>query len=260
MATDVIGYSRISNAVRRKPSILDACLRVAMLADMDNPVTGREPSALHTVRESVRGSFDPRVDRTRKKIRAALRDIESDIGAAPLTATALARAAGMARSGFYTHYSSVDELAIELLGEAFDLIGTADLVSRRQPERSGRDAARIALQHLVTHFSEHRALYVGVFGLRLSAATHTRVVAAYADHVERTLALVPDAFPVIGRRFVAEFTASGTIEVLTSWLRREVGTENDSLTSDDLVDLLLTLQPPQLTDPEPTAPPTGIRQ
>lgn len=62
-------------------------------------------------------SADPRVERTRTKLRAALlKECEShDLG--DLSAAAVVRAAGVSRAAFYLHYANVEALAVDACAE-----------------------------------------------------------------------------------------------------------------------------------------------
>ena len=73
---------------------------------------------------------DPRAVRTREKLICAFHEAVLDFDPSKMSVSALARAAGVNRTSFYSHFSSPEDLAIHALSELFDVVGNADIVMR----------------------------------------------------------------------------------------------------------------------------------
>jgi Bacterial regulatory proteins, tetR family len=91
-------------------------------------------------------SNDPRALRTRQKLVDAFHAAISESEPSALSVSSLARAAGINRTSFYSHFSSPEDLAIHALSELFDVVGDADIVRRATHSVSAAEANRPALR------------------------------------------------------------------------------------------------------------------
>lgn len=197
---------------------------------------------LHETRSGIRVSEDPRVARTRRAILDAVETLAS--GDEPISVAAIVRAAGIGRSSFYTHFSGIDELAVEVLGGVFRAIGAEDVELRRNRIVSGAEAARVAQVRLVGHLVQHRALYASMLALPFTSAVYTQAVEGYAAQVRATIALLPEIPNGLTADAVAVYTASGSLGLLAHWIRSD-----NPVSADVLVDQLLSLVPSWLAAP-----------
>ena len=88
---------------------------------------------------------DPRAVRTREKLICAFNEAVLGSDPSQMSVSALARAAGVNRTSFYSHFSSPEDLAIHALSDLFDVVGNADIVMRSRHGVSGAEARRRAL-------------------------------------------------------------------------------------------------------------------
>jgi len=154
------------------------------------------------------------------------------------------RAAGIGRSSFYTHFSGIDELAVEVLGGVFRTIGAEDVELRRNRVVTGAEAARVAQVRLVGHLVQHRALYASMLALPFTSAVYTQAVEGYAAQVRATIALLPEIPHGLSADAVAIYTASGSLGLLAHWVRSD-----DPVPADVLVEQLMSLVPVWLAAP-----------
>jgi len=197
---------------------------------------------LHETRSGIRTSGDPRVARTRQAILDAVATLAA--GEEAITVAAIVRTAGIGRSSFYTHFSGIDELAVQVLRGVFESIGAEDVELRRHQIVSGAEAARVAQVRLVGHLVQHRALYASMLALPFTSAVYTQAVDAYAAQVRATIALLPQPPHGISADAVAVYTASGSLGLLAHWVRSV-----DPVPADVLVDQLMSLVPAWLAAP-----------
>ena len=197
---------------------------------------------LHETRSGIRTSGDPRVARTRRAILDAVATLAA--GEEPITVASIVRTAGIGRSSFYTHFSGIDELAVQVLRGAFESIGAEDVELRRHHIVSGAEAARLAQVRLVGHLVQHRALYASMLALPFTSAVFTQAVEGYAAQVRATIALLPETPHGLSADAVAVYTASGSLGLLAHWIRSD-----DPVSADELVDQLMSLLPAWLAAP-----------
>lgn len=199
------------------------------------------------IRRSTKASPDPRAARTRAAILAAVETLATrDDG--EITVKDIVRVAGVSRGAFYTHFAGIDELAVGIVRDAFDAIGTSDLELRRGERVAGDTASRIALTRLLEHVVEHRALYTTVLTLPTSSRAYVAAIDAFAVHVRNTIGLLAPASEHVRAEHVARYIAGGTFAYLASWL----GSARP-IAASEAVDQLMAVLPPWLVDPRPSA-------
>ncbi|MET0928006.1 MAG: TetR/AcrR family transcriptional regulator [Aeromicrobium sp.] len=182
-------------------------------------------------RDALRNSFDPRVERTRAAILAAVRTL-ADAGE-ELTVSAIGRNAGVSRATFYAHYGGLDGLARAVWQEAF--VAIDDLY--HFDVHTTPDAVRLAYERLVQHFAEHRSLYAAAAALPVSKASYLMSVRGWAEIIEQSMDEYPRR-PGMQSAAVARFVAGAIYGLLEAWVSGEI-----DLTETELVDHLTVLLP-----------------
>lgn len=185
---------------------------------------------------------DPRAERTRQLIFAAVMDLLS-APAASASVTDIVRGAGISRSSFYAHFSSLDDVASELVRTQFALIGSSGTaMPGEQGAAGGRRAARAGYTRLVEHLVSHFPLYSRVLELPLTRSTYDGLVRDYSRRVVETAAtpqFMPDG---INAHMAATYTAAGALGLITSWMGGDF-----EASADEIVDELVTLLPTWLS-------------
>ena len=171
----------------------------------------------------------------------------------------IVQAAGISRSSFYAHFSSLDELASELLGDQFSSIdqiagmGSAGMgsvgirsvgVDAHHGDHSARSAARSGYARLIEHMIEHFPLYSSVLELPLTRSVYDRIVAAYTTQILESM-LVKGAVPAgVNAELATTYIAGGAMTLISAWMRGRF-----EATDDEVVDQLVRLLPNWLEDP-----------
>lgn len=190
-------------------------------------------------REVLRGSRDVRAVRTRGEIVKALERL-AERGEA-ITVSSIVREAGISRGTFYTHYSGLEELAVELQAEVVHFLAgverTEAHLDSEATMHSRRSSIAAALGGVVEHYARYRPFYAAVFAVPISqAAAKVRVEALASELMEhmRVDAVVPEKVNV---RMAALFIAGGWTAVITDWVLGElVATEAE--VTDHMVNLV----------------------
>ncbi|NEM91510.1 TetR/AcrR family transcriptional regulator [Galbitalea soli] len=198
-------------------------------------------------RGATKASSDPRAEKTRQEIFAAVRTIATLTVASKrnegFTVTDIVNIAGVSRSSFYAHFASLDELATQFIREEFAAIGLAGVDLDSEDSLTGVEAARIGYTRLIAHMVEHFPLYSTVLSLPETRSAYDGIVEAYAKRLLETvmvLSTVPDG---VDADIVTTYIAGGALTVIGTWMR---GTLDAS--DDELVDQLVALLPAWLTD------------
>ena len=167
-----------------------------------------------------------------------------DFDPSKMSVSALARAAGVNRTSFYSHFSSPEDLAIHALSELFDVVGNADIVMRSRHSVPGTEASRRALRDIVGFVDERRASYARLLGPGAAPQLVQAVTEAFTERTVEALARMDarpaDADPVI----TAQFLAGGVLGVISGWLAGPPG----QCTPDELVEALIQCLPGWLND------------
>lgn len=190
---------------------------------------------------------DPRAVRTREKLICAFNEAVLDADPSTMSVSALARAAGVNRTSFYSHFSSPEDLAIHALSELFDVVGNADIVMRSQHSVSATEASRRALRDIVGFVHERRASYARLLGPGAAPQLVQAITEAFTERTVEALARMdarpPGADPVITARFLT----GGVLGVIGAWLSGPP----DRCTPDGLVEALIQCLPGWLIADEP---------
>ncbi|KQW06204.1 hypothetical protein ASC66_06650 [Leifsonia sp. Root4] len=202
-------------------------------------------SAQHDIRRTIQSSMDPRTARTRRAIVDAVESLLAD-GVSALNVSDIVRRAGVSRSAFYTHFASVDELAVSVLCEALEEIGSSDIHLRSAGTATGEEAGRAGIRSFVAHIDRHRTLYSGLLSQSAGSQAHRTVVTMLAAQTRETVLLLPGLPSRTSAAAAALFIAGGSLAVLGEWMQGD-GAES----VDEIVDELMALMPAWFVAKEP---------
>jgi len=182
---------------------------------------------------------DPRAVRTREKLICAFNQAVLDSDPSKMSVSALARAAGVNRTSFYSHFASPEDLAIHALSELFDVVGNADIVMRSRHSVSGAEASRRALRDIAGFVDARRASYARLLGPGAAPQLVQAITEAFTERtveaLERMDVRPAAADPVITARFLA----GGVLGVISAWLSGPAGQPG----ADGLVEALVQCLP-----------------
>ncbi|WP_146077244.1 TetR/AcrR family transcriptional regulator [Rathayibacter tritici] len=169
--------------------------------------------------------MDARQKRSQVALHRAIIELATDCHVATLTVSEITGLAGVNRSTFYAHASSVAELLCAALRDELDLIREGYLQQLRSgaaTDASIREATACVLGHL----DGHRDLYLRAFdapggdsGLRAMLADHFR--GAVSATLDTGVLDVPAANTPLGflENATASFLAAGSVGLMEQWLR-----------------------------------------
>ncbi|MCX4092371.1 TetR/AcrR family transcriptional regulator [Nocardia sp. alder85J] len=199
-------------------------------------------SAQESRRNALSATGDARVSRTRRRLSDALHDEIAESGAGNLSVATITRRAGVARSTFYTHFATVEALALFAVEELFDELGSVDVARRAHSGLSREQITRTGLADVLD------GLLANDYLLRLArdgssgAAIRERFVDEMARNIVPIIAIErPDATAEL-LDYGSQFLAAGTLRVMMHWLSDERQTSRA-----ELVELILGMLPAYLT-------------
>lgn len=182
---------------------------------------------------------DPRAVRTREKLICAFNEAVLDSDPSKMSVSALARAAGVNRTSFYSHFASPEDLAIHALSELFDVVGNADIVMRSRHSVSGAEASRRTLRDIVGFVAERRASYARLLGPGTAPALVQAVTEAFTARTVEALERMDVRPAAADPRITARFLAGGVLGVIGAWL----SDSRDPCPPDELVEALIQCLP-----------------
>ncbi|KNH17853.1 TetR family transcriptional regulator [Arthrobacter sp. ZBG10] len=166
-------------------------------------------------------ALDPRAQRSRERLAAAILDLAADHDAGSLTASQVAAAAGVNRSTFYQHAASPVALLHQVLSTELDALRSGNLTAT---DNELGDAIRAVTAGVVQHVDQHRRIYRR--GLNTDAGP-AGLHAMLGGHFEASVRLVLESRGITvsardGRRvpaaMVARFIAYGVVGAFESRL------------------------------------------
>ncbi len=163
-------------------------------------------------------SNDPRALRTRQKLVDAFHAAIAESEPSELSVSSLARAAGINRTSFYSHFSSPEDLAIHALSELFDVVGDADIVRRAAHSVPAAEANRQALRDIVHFVYERRDSYARVLGPGAAPRLVRAVSEAFTERTVASLERIDSRPAKADPRVTARFLAGGVLGVIGAWL------------------------------------------
>lgn len=159
---------------------------------------------------------DPRHARTRTALGDALLRLLATAPLDAITVASLCREAGVHRTTFYGHATSVEEFAVEFLTRDLDSVATVD------PAQAGLDLQhyRTALVTILEHVAAERTLYRSLLQSRWSGALR----AAIDARLRGRFLLALDVFATTGaaavpdeRDEVAAFLSGALVGAIDVW-------------------------------------------
>lgn len=161
---------------------------------------------------------------------------------APPSVTWLCTDAQVGRSTFYTHFASVEELAMATVTAGFEKLSLGD-VGRRMARTDER--RRIAADGLAEMFALlQQSKGVLEFAIRTGSrsAVHDLFAREFAKYIHGTVAVEFPHLTPAQVDIATEYVSAGTAHVALTWLESDF-----SATQSDLIGLLLDLLPARLT-------------
>lgn len=192
----------------------------------------------HDRREAMACALDPRALQTRRQLTVALLTRLTKAPTHMPKVSDLVRAAGVTRSAFYSHFSGVDDLAVQVASDFFRASVVLDSAAR---DRGTSDslATRAALARFVEHAMEQRAMWTWLLDTA-PARIRQRVTDSFAEAIAETVNR-SHARPLAPDR-AAHYLAGGIVNVV----HRALLEPTASLDKDELIDALMALMPPWL--------------
>ncbi|MGO1543624.1 MAG: TetR/AcrR family transcriptional regulator [Gulosibacter sp.] len=170
---------------------------------MDNDVI---PPPFEMVRTAARKSQDPRALATQGKILDAVRDLGRS-GATSISVADILRASGVSKTTFYSHYEDMSDLALQIF--------TASVAELRGDASDGP----IAVERIIDHYGEHRALYRAALIGRFRSIIKAQAIDVFARYLSG--AESPDA--------ATRIAAAAIMGALDAWLRDELEVTREEL-------------------------------
>lgn len=204
------------------------------------------PSRVERPAAVLRATGDPRAERTRQTIFNAVATI---LAGRPerVSVGDIVRVAGISRSSFYAHFSSLDDLTAAYLRLQFaELVAPTILVRVAGEHAPNAERARAAYRRLVGRLLEDAPLYSSVLELPVARSAFDDLVGGHADNLVASLlehAEVPVGVPA---ELVSAYIAGGTLSLVDGWRRGRI-----DVSDDELVDALVALLPAWLLDDRP---------
>lgn len=194
-------------------------------------------------------AIDPRPARTRAALLDAVHSIVEAGGAVELTE--VLSISGVSRSSFYTHFTSLDDLSLNMLIREFSAISGDDVVDRAVGSDDVRAIARRAAARLITFVHEKRQLYRASLSGQLSMRSSDALVDAFAQAVLRSMDFLQHSPPPgLDHAGHARFIAGGAIALLRDWLASDQPAPPELMT-----DRLISAMPTWLVGDTDEAPP-----
>lgn len=191
-------------------------------------------------RDDLQAVDDPQVRETRKRLVEAFQfAVARELPT--VSVTWICTHSGVARSTFYTHFATVDDLAIFTIVEAFAAVSDADVERRRAHTEDRESITRIGLHQEIDVLLASRGtiLYAARIGSR--AELVDRLAAEATRLVRRTIAAELEHLSESSIDLMAEFVGAGTTHLLFLWLER------GAVSRDELVDEIVEMLPRALT-------------
>lgn len=183
------------------------------------------------VRDGLRSSSDPRVEATRAKLFDAIRELSA--AGEDISVSSVAKAAGVGRATFYTHFSGIDDLALHLQETTFHALA----LEARAEIAQGGDALAQSQHALIAHYGAYRPLYAATFSVAVPRGVESRVAALMREEILAHIRLLIDMPAGVDPDLAATYLAHAAMGLIASWVVGDVETEPERL-ADHLTDLM----------------------
>ncbi|MGP3911469.1 TetR/AcrR family transcriptional regulator [Nonomuraea sp. 10N515B] len=183
---------------------------------------------------------DPRAQRTRALLLAEFERQLALTGQVP-TVASLVREAGVSRSAFYCHFTSIEELGIAAVRTALDELGERDTAMRRANDLSGASVTRMTYGAFFAHIAGHRHLYATLVAAAGDGSARDELREALVRQTQQSIEAVPGRPERLDSRRAAAFVIGGVLAVLSEWLA-----DPDPCSPHELAEAITALMPPWL--------------
>lgn len=198
-------------------------------------------SAQANRRDSLRNAEDEQSRATRMLLMDAYGQAAAAQTKQP-SVTWLCEQAGVGRSTFYTHFASVEELAIATITAGFEPISSSDTDRRRARSEDRRRIAEDGLISIIEDIERTREVLEYTVRIGSRAAVLDRLIEQFALHTRETIALEYGDLDAPRLEIINQFVSAGTAHTVLHWLEGKSRLDRSELVS-QLVDVL----PPALT-------------
>jgi AcrR family transcriptional regulator len=194
-------------------------------------------------RRALAVTGDPRAARTRDRVvdavDALLEARES------VTVAAVCARAGIARSTFYTHFATIEDVVVHVVDTMFDELGPRD-VTRRTEHTMGRAAiTRIGLTELLGAFRDRQHWFLHALSAPATERVRSRLVEEMSTSLRGTILAERPGATNAFIHTASGYIAGGVLTVLLGWLN-----EQQRPTDQQVVDALAQLLPTWLSTDE----------
>ncbi|MEO8907965.1 MAG: TetR/AcrR family transcriptional regulator [Microbacteriaceae bacterium] len=169
----------------------------------------------------TRPATEPRASRTLHTMTDALLRLLEREELTGISVSQLCREAGVHRTTFYGHYSSVTELATDIFVRVIDGIATIEFFEPDEEVTPGAASAEYlaSLEHILAHVADHRAVYRSLFHADLGSGFRHALTDRLRHRVEIAMRLwqrhgIADNLDV---QTAAAYIAGCLVAAIESW-------------------------------------------
>jgi AcrR family transcriptional regulator len=196
--------------------------------------------SLEERRNDLRSAEDVQARDTRRRLTEAYRQAVEQRRERP-SVTWLCKQSGVARSTYYTHFATVEDLAVHCVTEALADVSEVELDQRTGHRQDRATITRTALIRTVETLEQNREVLEHAIGLGSRGAILERLTDQIVIHTRRTVdAEYPQIEPA-EREVIAQFIGAGTVHVILRWMH------DGAISRDQLVTQLVGLYPGGIT-------------
>ncbi|MGB8212523.1 MAG: TetR/AcrR family transcriptional regulator [Anaerolineales bacterium] len=168
--------------------------------------------------------IDPRIERTREALRAALMALIEEKGFDAISVQDITERAGLNRATFYLHYRDKQDLLIRTSEAEFDRlvaeagpIDRGNLTFQKPPQQ-----VVILFQHLAKNRDFYRVV-LGRSGVPAFVARMREYLATFTQQrITGLHTLYPVAVPILDDVFISEYVAGALLGVIIWWLENDL--------------------------------------
>ncbi|MDN4640063.1 TetR/AcrR family transcriptional regulator [Agreia sp. PsM10] len=154
-----------------------------------------------------------------------------------MSVLAVCRTAGVARSTFYSHFATLEDLAVATVADAFTAASPADVRRRTAHETSSADITRESVTQMIVTLEDLRTVVLMTTRMASRAAVVERLIAAMTEAVRSAIEVEDSDLEEPALALTADFVAAGTVYATLRWL------EQDERDRQAIIDHLMNLLP-----------------
>lgn len=190
----------------------------------------RQP-ALGDYREIQARSDNHRTVRTRSRIIDAFEKLsESD---RPVSVSEIVRAAEISRASFYTHFASLEDLALALLRQIIDRLASWQQSAPHSDNSTApadhSESLEASFRLLMSHFEARQGTYAEILGGPTSGRARDELIEAIATAVEDLGRHSAPSMSPLERRLQSLQVAGALTTLITRWLRGELDVDKEAI-------------------------------